>query len=126
MIIISHLHAIAGGAIIKIRRCLFVMSEQNKSLNFWPTVENGNGLDKKVFSQKASLAFGQAVRIVRSKMGVSQEGLAYKAEIQRSYMGEIERGEKNPSLAIILRIAMALDISTTVLLAEMEILLKIK
>lgn len=73
-----------------------------------------------------SLAFGQAVRIVRSKLGVSQEGLAYKAEIQRSYMGEIERGEKNPSLAIILRIAMALDISTTVLLAEMEIILKIK
>lgn len=102
------------------------MNKQNKSPNFWPIIENGNGLDKKAFSQKASLAFGQAVRLVRSGLGVSQEALAYKAEIQRSYMGEIERGEKNPSLAIILRIAVALDISTTVLLAEMEKILKKK
>ncbi|MDR2788652.1 MAG: helix-turn-helix domain-containing protein [Candidatus Accumulibacter sp.] len=56
-------------------------------------------------------SFGQAVRVSRMDKGISQEELAGLAEIDRSYMGGIERGEHNLSLFNIHRIAAALDVS---------------
>lgn len=44
------------------------------------------------------VAFGQRVREVRKTKGISQEKLAELAGIDRSYMGNIERGEKNVTL----------------------------
>lgn len=78
------------------------------------------GLDKKSFNQNAAKAFGKAVRSIRQKLKVSQENLAYISEIERAYMGKIERGEVNPSLGIILRISLALDIRSTEIMEEME------
>jgi transcriptional regulator with XRE-family HTH domain len=60
---------------------------------------------------KASQYFGEKVRALRLKDGVSQETLAYKAGIERSYMGQIERGIANPSFKKILSIANALGVS---------------
>lgn len=56
------------------------------------------------------LAFGQRVRQLRTARGVSQEALALQTGIARSYMGGIERGEKNPALDHIVRIAAGLDV----------------
>lgn len=43
--------------------------------------------------------------------GLSQEELAFKASIHRTYLGGIERGERNPALKNIAAIAKALDVS---------------
>ncbi|WP_158768212.1 helix-turn-helix domain-containing protein [Paraglaciecola sp. L1A13] len=61
--------------------------------------------------------FGRSVRNVRKLKGLSQEALANLANIDRSYMGHIERGEKNVTLTKIYQIADALDISVSKLLS---------
>jgi len=54
------------------------------------------------------VAFGAAVRAARQAAGVSQEELAYRCAIDRSYMGAIERGEQNAGLLHLVRISEAL------------------
>ena len=53
-------------------------------------------------------AFGQAVRECRSARGFSQEGFAHYCGLDRSYMGGVERGERNVTLANMERIIAAL------------------
>ena len=65
-------------------------------------------------------AFGAAVRALRMERGIAQESLAHQAGIERSHMGKIERGEHMPTLAIIFKIAGALECSTAVLMSEAE------
>lgn len=55
--------------------------------------------------------FGLKLKELRLKAGLSQERLANKAEIDRTYIPSIEKGERNVSLAIIDKLAKALDIS---------------
>lgn len=64
------------------------------------------------------MAFGAAVRARRKTMGLSQEALADLAEIDRSHMGKIERGERNVSLMNIIRIARAVGVEPSNLLSE--------
>jgi transcriptional regulator with XRE-family HTH domain len=65
-------------------------------------------------------AFGQAIRQVRHERDISQEELALRAGIQRSYLGGIERGERNPSLANIVKIATTLDLPPSAILKRAE------
>lgn len=60
--------------------------------------------------------FGEKVRFFRKEQGLSQEELASLAELHRTYIGMIERGEKNITLLNILKIAKALDVDPTQLL----------
>jgi transcriptional regulator with XRE-family HTH domain len=55
--------------------------------------------------------FGSRLRKLRKQKGVSQEGLALACGLDRSYIGGVERGERNVSLLNIHRIATALGIS---------------
>lgn len=55
--------------------------------------------------------FGKHIRAIRTIKGISQEELASKAGVHRTYLGGIERGERNPSLKNIAAIASALDVS---------------
>jgi transcriptional regulator with XRE-family HTH domain len=55
--------------------------------------------------------FGQKVREERQKQGLSQEELAAKAGVHRTYIGMIERAEKNITLTNIYKVAQALGIS---------------
>lgn len=55
--------------------------------------------------------FGQNVRRAREAMGISQEKLASLADMDRTYVGGVERGERNASLLNICKIADALGIS---------------
>jgi transcriptional regulator with XRE-family HTH domain len=59
---------------------------------------------------------GQAVRARRIQQGLSQEALADAAEIDRSHMGKIERGERNVTFLNIARVAKALQCKTSDLL----------
>jgi transcriptional regulator with XRE-family HTH domain len=56
------------------------------------------------------VAFGRRVRALRKEQGLSQEALAALADIDRSYMGHIERGEKNVTLTKIYQISNALSV----------------
>lgn len=62
-------------------------------------------------------AFGTAVRRSRKERGISQEELALRCEIDRSYMGSIERGEQNSGLLHIAKIAKALNMKIDELMA---------
>ena len=57
------------------------------------------------------IKFGNKVRKERAKLGLSQEGLAAKAGVHRTYIGMIERAEKNITLENIEKIASALKIT---------------
>lgn len=63
-------------------------------------------------------AFGLRVRYFRKRLGLSQDDLADIAELHRTYVGAVERGERNISLLNILRLADALDIPTKELFNE--------
>ena len=56
----------------------------------------------------AHAAFGQAIRELREERGISQEAFALKCGIDRSHYGGMERGERNPSLTSVFKIADAL------------------
>lgn len=55
-------------------------------------------------------AFGQAVRELRACRGLSQEALGYAAGLHRNYVGAIERGELNPTIRTVLRLAVGLQV----------------
>jgi transcriptional regulator with XRE-family HTH domain len=61
---------------------------------------------------------GRNVRRFRRRKGLTQEQLAFEAEIDLTYMGGIERGNRNPSLLVMARIADALSIPLAKLLSE--------
>lgn len=65
-------------------------------------------------------AFGLAVRRLRDDLEFSQEGFAHHAGISRTFMSEIERGVTNVSLDTVERLAKALGLSASRLLAEAE------
>lgn len=58
-----------------------------------------------------SIAFGKRVALLRKAAGLSQEQFAFKCDIDRTYIGTIERGEKSPTLNTIAKIAKAFGIS---------------
>ena len=65
-------------------------------------------------------SFGNAVRKRRTQLNLSQEKLAFRCGSHRNYIGEIERGEKSPSLHIIFALAEALEMSASDLVKKTE------
>ena len=63
-----------------------------------------------------SIQFGEKIREIRIQKGLSQEQLAHIADVHRTYIGTIERAEKNITLPNIEKIAQALGITIPELL----------
>lgn len=61
---------------------------------------------------------GKTVRAIRRRAGLSQEELADRAGLDRTYIGGIERGERNPTVVSLKTIADALDLSLHELFKE--------
>lgn len=61
---------------------------------------------------------GQRIREERTKYRLTQEQLAEAADINESYVGQVERGEKNPSLETVVSIANSLGVTVDYLLQE--------
>lgn len=61
--------------------------------------------------QDVCVAFGARVRTLRKARGLNQQQLGDKAGMKRTYIGGVERGERNLGLINILRLARALDVS---------------
>jgi transcriptional regulator with XRE-family HTH domain len=66
--------------------------------------------------RKELIAFGRRVRELRKQKGLSQEALALECDLDRTYIGGVERGERNVSLINIHKIAKALKVEAKVLL----------
>jgi transcriptional regulator with XRE-family HTH domain len=64
--------------------------------------------------------FGAQVRLLRTERGWSQEELALRAGLDRSYVGGIERGERNVSLLGFVDLARALDVEVAGILPPVE------
>jgi transcriptional regulator with XRE-family HTH domain len=64
------------------------------------------------------VALGDAIRRLRLSIDKSQEALALEADLDRSYVGGIERGEHNFAMINLVKIANCLRISPSALLAE--------
>ncbi len=58
-------------------------------------------------------AFGKRLTDIRQNMGLSQEEFAYQCGIHRTYLGNLERGEKSPTLNTIAKIAENLNMKIT-------------
>jgi transcriptional regulator with XRE-family HTH domain len=69
---------------------------------------------------KIEEAFGIIVRQRRKLLGISQERFAELADLHRTYVSQIERGKKSPSLRALFNIAKALGETPHTLLEEME------
>ena len=68
----------------------------------------------------AHVAYGQALRELRAERGISQERLALMAGLDRTYVSGIERGERNPSLTNLLKLAAALGVQVSEIAARAE------
>ena len=64
------------------------------------------------------LAVGKALREARIAKNISQEKLALLAEVDRSYLGRVERGDNNVAILTLARLASALDIKVAKLLQK--------
>ena len=70
------------------------------------------------------IALGRTIRELRKRRGFSQESFADEVGIHRTYMGAVERGERNVSLKNLMRIAKTLGVPLSSLIAEAEAVLK--
>lgn len=64
------------------------------------------------------VALGQTIRKIRLSKNVSQEKLALLAEVDRSYVGRVERGDNNVAILTLVKLAAALDVSIAELMGE--------
>ncbi len=66
--------------------------------------------------------FGRRIRAQRKRLGFSQEQLAEKCDLHPTYIGQLERGEKNASLETIMSVSKGLCIAPSVLFENMSAL----
>lgn len=71
--------------------------------------------------KELKLRFGLAIRKRRQELNISQEELAERAALHRTYVGDIERGKRNVSLLNIAKLAKALNLSIADLFATYDI-----
>lgn len=64
--------------------------------------------------------FGKSVRLLREQKGLSQEALADLSHLHRTYIGGIERGERNVGLLNLLRLSKALKVLPSELLQDFD------
>ncbi len=64
--------------------------------------------------------FGQILREYRENSGLSQEKLGFESDYHRTYISQLERGQKNPSLKAIFRLARVLGITPSEMIRRIE------
>ena len=66
------------------------------------------------------MVFGFVLRQLREQGGYSQDSFAYRTGYHRNYVGQLERGEKSPSLGALFNLSKALGLRPSQLLERME------
>lgn len=64
---------------------------------------------------KIDIQFGKRIASLRVSQGISQEELAFRCGVHRTYIGALERGEKSPTLNTVEKIANGLNVPITLL-----------
>lgn len=67
-----------------------------------------------------TVELGKRVRALRLALGMSQEQLAERAKVHRTYVGSLERGERNVALINIVRLAEALEVDPSELVTGLK------
>lgn len=70
-------------------------------------------------------AFGSVLKELREEQGLSQQELADYAEIDRTYVSELERGKYYPSLNVVYKIAEVLNVKPHDLIEKIDVIMKI-
>lgn len=73
-----------------------------------------------LMNKELSIKFGQLIRELRLEKQLSQEELAFRADVHRTYVGMIERGEKNISLENIAKFCKGLDVTMEFLFHKLK------
>ena len=71
-------------------------------------------------SKTPEALFGREIARLRNRIGLSQEELGFRAEVHRTYISQLERGLKSPTLNVILKLSHALKAPISKLLATVE------
>ena len=64
--------------------------------------------------------FGNVLKTYRSKLGISQEELAFRADVDRTFVSRLERGVRQPTITTLIGLATALDVSAADLVRDTE------
>jgi transcriptional regulator with XRE-family HTH domain len=75
-------------------------------------------------AEQISTVFGQVLREQRNTRGFSQEELALAADVDRTFVSQMERGIRQPTITTLMKLANALGIQPSTLVARMERLLR--
>lgn len=81
-------------------------------------ISKGRPFGSRSFEPVSAAAFGQVVREIRQAAGISQEDLAHSANLERAHVGRIERGENQPTLWVILKLAEGLSVTPGILVDQ--------
>ena len=79
-----------------------------------------SGLTARQISPGRTVSVGEAIRHFRARLGISQEELSFRAELDRTYMSGVERGVRNPTVKSLLRITKALGVRPSAVLRRAE------
>lgn len=92
--------------------------KQNANYSMWYKLHTISSFVSHFFmtKKKILIAFGERMRQLRKEQGISQEELSFRADLHRTYIGMIERAEKNITLVNIVKIANALEVSVNKLM----------
>jgi transcriptional regulator with XRE-family HTH domain len=70
---------------------------------------------------KICVIFGEVLQKYRHKIGISQEELAFRANVDRTFISRLERGLRQPTITTMIQLGEALEVSSTKLLRDTEI-----
>jgi transcriptional regulator with XRE-family HTH domain len=70
--------------------------------------------------EKTLLLFGEVISQLRRNQCLSQEELADRAGVHHTYISQLERGLKSPTLAVLMKLATALDVQASEILKQLE------
>jgi len=65
--------------------------------------------------------FGALLRTLRQERGISQEELAFRADVDRTFISLLERGQRQPSLSTVFQLAQALSVKPSVIIERVEL-----
>jgi transcriptional regulator with XRE-family HTH domain len=75
-------------------------------------------------AKTVAVAFGQVLRDCRDKVGLSQEELAGRADVDRTYVSLLERGRRQPSLEMLFKLSQALGVAPATLVSRAAALIE--
>ena len=78
------------------------------------------------FEPEVAAAVGGVIRRFRESTGIAQDEIPVLAQVDRSYYGKLERGERQPTIGVLLRIASALGTTAAELMGQAELILSKK